>query len=99
MGEFTNGETGEQKAAQGTEVQEKPDGVPTDVESVFADAEKDGLPVFKVSKDEFYQNMRYGRRRLRFKNGTPAQKYMSQTKYKRPFYIQNTDDDYIRKVK
>lgn len=99
MGEFTGGNTGEKIANQGQGVKDVPDGVKTDVEGVFADGEKNGLPVFKVSKNEFYQNMRYGRKRLRFKNGTPAQQYMAKTKYSKAFWIQNKDDDYIRKIK
>ena len=74
-----------------------PGNVETDVPYVFADGDKGGVPVFKVGKNEFYQNMRHGRRRLRFKSGTPAQKYMSKTKYNRPFYISH--DGYIRKIK
>jgi hypothetical protein len=62
----------------------------------------ESLPVFNVTKDEFYQNMRNGRKRLRFKSGTNAQQYMSKTKYRRPFYISYTDSDgkiYNRKIK
>ena len=99
MGEFTNGDTAEKIASQDTQTTEKPQGIETDVPEVYADGEKQGLPVFKVTKDEFYQNMNYGRKRLRFKSGTAVQKYMQNTKYKRPFWIQNAEDDYIRKIK
>jgi len=86
------------KIAADTAAIDKPDGVKTDVEGVFAQAEKQGMPVFDVSKDEFYQNMNYGRRRLRFKGGTPASQYMRGTKYNRSFWIREPDG-YTRKVK
>ena len=78
----------------------------TDVEDVWADDAvcqgKDQFPCFDVSKEEFFQNMENGRRRLRFKGGTAAQKYMSGTKYNRPFYVRHTDENgkqYVRKIK
>ena len=74
-------------------------GVPTDVEGVFADGEKSGLPVFDVSQKEFYANMKQDRRRLRFGNDTTAAKYMRTTKYRRPFYVRNKEDGYMFKVK
>jgi len=84
----------------------KPDGagengVKTGIEGVFADAinKRDNLPVFKVSHDEFYQNMNYGRQRLRFRSGSNAQKYMQGTTYKQSFWIQHEKDGYIRKIK
>ena len=72
--------------------------VETDVQGVFADAEKNGMPVFDVTKDCFYQNMNYGRRRLRFKSGSSASQYMQGTKYNRSFWIREPDG-YTRKVK
>ena len=86
------------KIAGDSAVVDKPDGVKTDVEGVFAQAEKQGIPVFDVSKDEFYQNMNYGRRRLRFKSGTPASQYMQGTRYNRSFWIREPEG-YTRKVK
>ncbi len=78
----------------------------TDVEGVMADDQvsqgTDKFPVFSVDHDSFYQNMKQGRKRLRFKSGTDAQQYMSKTQYKRPFYIQHTDNKgktYTRKIK
>jgi hypothetical protein len=73
--------------------------IPTDVEDVFADGTnpRDGLPVFDVEKEDFYQNMNYGRRRLRFKSGSSVQSYMQKSKYNKPFYIKH--GEYIRKVK
>lgn len=118
MGEFTNSSGdnhqpenvtmgGEQQAAgvDGAEV-EVPVGYETDVAGVRSDdvvrQGKDEFPCFDVDSGEFYQNMQDGRRRLRFKADTAAQKYMSQTKYNRSFYIRTTDNDgkkYVRKVK
>ena len=73
------------------------DGHPTDVSGVNSDSIiKQGtneFPCFDVSSHEFHQNMQDGRRRLRFKSGSSAQKYMSGTKYNRPFYISTTDSN------
>ena len=91
------------------DVEEKEEGdvgYDTDVEDVKAnDVVKvgaDEFPVFDCSPDEFYQNMQHGRKRLRFKQGSPASQYMGGTKYKRAFYIRTTDDSgkvYTRKIK
>lgn len=85
---------------------EEPTGFSTDVEGVVSDDEHAHgnikFPVFNVGKNEFYQNMNYGRKRLRFKSGSNAQKYMSGTKYKRSFYVSYTDSKgktYQRKIK
>lgn len=89
-----------------TEKKDEPITFDTDVEGVKADAEHaagtDRFPVFKVDKNEFYQNMTHGRKRLRFKSGSNAQQYMSKTKYQRPFYISYTDSQgktYSRRIK
>lgn len=102
MGEFTNGHSPDQDAAQDRNTTkmssgEEDQGFATDVDGVYADGERTGLPVFKVSNKEFYQNMKAGRRRLRFSNGSKVQKYMQRTKYKNPFWIEH--DGYLRKVK
>lgn len=77
-----------------------PDGkIKTDVGDVFADGEYKGTPVFDVSTDEFYNNMKQDRKRLRFKTGSVAGDYMRKTKYNIPFYIRNTKDGYLRKIK
>jgi hypothetical protein len=77
-----------------------PDGqVKTDVSDVFADGEKGGLPVFDVEPDTFFANMKQDRRRMRFKSGTTVQKYMKNTKYRRPFWVRNSKDGYTYKVK
>jgi len=65
----------------------------TDVPDIFADGEKNGMPVFDVSSSEFYNNMKKDRLRLRFKAGTPAQSYQSQSKYRRPFWVRNSDQN------
>jgi hypothetical protein len=74
-------------------------GVPTDVDGVFADGERNGIPVFDVSPEEFYNNMKMDRKRLRFSNDSNATKYMKSTKYSRPFWIRNTKDGFLRKIK
>ncbi len=73
--------------------------IETDVEGIFADAEKGGCPVFDVSKEEFYNNMKLDRKRLRFKRDSVVSKYMRSTKYNRPFYVRNSEDGYLRKIK
>lgn len=77
----------------------EPKGVPTDVDDVFADGERNGMPVFDVSREEFYNNMKVNRRRLRFKNGTRASNYMQKTRYNRPFWIRSKEDNLMRKIK
>lgn len=86
---------------QGDIEQEQPKGIETHVPEVFADAinKRDNLPVFKVKHNEFYQNMNYGRQRIRFKSGTPAQKFMQGSRYKQSFWIQHEKDGYMRKIK
>lgn len=76
-----------------------PKGVPTDVEGIFADGEKNGMPVFDVTPEEFFNNMKMDRKRLRFSNDSNATKYMKNTKYARPFWIRNSKDGYLRKIK
>ena len=85
---------------------EVPVGFETDVTDLRSDdvvrVGKDSFPCFDVEHGEFYQNMQDGRRRLRFKSGTGAQKYMSQTKYNRAFYIRHTDGagkKFVRRIK
>jgi hypothetical protein len=102
MSEFTNDTRPEDIASQDRNTTKMSSGeeeptFKTDVDGVPADGERNGLPVFKVSKHEFYQNMANGRRRLRFSNGSRVQKYMQGTRYKNPFWIEH--DGYLRKVK
>lgn len=107
MGELTgSGYTQGDKIAADTAVttfpdatKEVPDQFKTDVDGVFADGEKSGMPVFDVSSKEFYGNMKTNRLRLRFKSGSNAQSYQSQSKYRRPFWIRNKDDGYTYKIK
>lgn len=75
--------------------------IETNVKDCFADAtnKRDGLPVFKVGHEEFYQNMNYGRQRIRFKSGSDTQKFMKGSRYNAPFWIQHDKDGYMRKVK
>ena len=81
--------------------QEEPQGIETNVTDVYADAinKRDNLPIFKVSHDEFFQNMEFGRKRLRFKSGTNVQKFMRGSRYNAPFWIQHEKNGHIRKVK
>ena len=102
MGEIsgTFDDSPESLIAKDNAVSTPPDGkVKTDVDNVFADGEYRGTPVFDVSTDDFYNNMKQDRKRLRFKTGSVAGDYMRKTKYKIPFYIRNKDDGYLRKIK
>jgi len=75
-----------------------PRGFKTDVDGIFADGERNGVPVFDVEKDDFYRNMKIDRRRLRFNSGSSVQQYHSKTRYNRPFYIRNKDDGFMRYI-
>ena len=103
MGEFTGFND---EPVQSQEPVEKPTEFNTDVPDVKAkDVVKQGnleFPVFDCDKNEFFQNMEHGRKRLRFKSGSDVQKYMQNSKYRNPFYVRYTDDNgkvYTRKVK
>jgi hypothetical protein len=100
-GEFTSGTTPETDVSKdiNSPPAMDPGKIATDVDDVFADGlnGRDGLPVFDVEKDDFYQNMSHGRKRLRFKSGSSVQTYMQKSKYNKPFYIKH--GEYIRKVK
>lgn len=88
------------KIAGDVNVKSSPDGkIETDVPDVYADGTKNGHPVFDVSQEEFYNNMKLDRKRLRFKSGTPAAQYHRLSKYRNPFFIRNKEDGYLRKVK
>lgn len=91
-----------------TKAIEAPEGleIPTEVKGVSADAEipqgMDRIPVFDVDKNTFYQNMTWGRKRVRFPSGHKAQAYMQGTGYMKPFFIRHKDESgkaYLRKVK
>lgn len=76
-----------------------PDGkFKTDVDGIFADGQKGGLPVFDVEQDEFFKNMKQDRKRMRFNTGSTAQKYHSNTKYANPFWIRNKKDGYVYRI-
>lgn len=104
MGEFTSGESPStelemQRIDVGNDV---PDGFETDVEGLRANGQKDGTPIFDVPKDQFYNNMKADRKRLRFDSEAPVSQYLRGTKYRKPFYISTTDDNgqkFLRKVK
>jgi len=78
-----------------------PGKVETDVEGVFADGEKNQFPIFNVDEEDFFNNMKADRRRLRFKPDNSASQYLRGTKYNKPFFIQYKGDDghFMRKVK
>ena len=106
MGELSGMPDFDQKAPEKeVETPEKVE-IPTDVEGVFADDVvkhgKEEIPVFDCEEKEFYGNMKSDRKRLRFKNGSAAAKYMNNTKYNRPFFIRTktaSGEVYTRKIK
>lgn len=100
---FGNAPTHDQQNYQQTQNpdSENPGKVETDVQGVFADGLKDQCPIFSVTKDEFYNNMKADRRRMRFST-EPAAQYLRGTRYHKPFYIQYKGDNgehFLRKVK
>ncbi len=102
--EFTSGQTHDTiNASQSTATQIEDAGkIETDVPGVMADAMKDDAPVFDVSKDDFFNNMKVDRKRIRLKTQHAAE-YHRQTKYNRPFFLRYKDEEgkggYMRKVK
>lgn len=99
-GEFTSGiefghDSVNNTASQGTQ-DETPGKVETDVEGVFADATKNNMPVFDVPKEDFYNNMKAERQRLRFSKDSSAAQYHRSSKYNRPFWLRH--EGYLRKV-
>ena len=104
MGEiFGSGETHDSiNLKQQTSVDTSdPSKIETDVKGVFADAMKDNFPVFSVTKDEFYNNMKADRKRMRFSTEHASQ-YLRGTRYNRPFFIQykgENGEHFLRKVK
>jgi len=109
MGEFTQGNIQHDRIKQDLNVSQTPpdskqqtnapDGkFKTEVYGIFADGEKSGFPVFDVEEDEFFNNMKHDRRRMRFKTDN-IKNYMSSTKYRRPFWVRNKKDGFTYKVK
>jgi hypothetical protein len=111
MGEFTTS-TGEDKCSKEREMStfgtgiEKETGYPTDVEGIMSDdVIKKGIeefPVFNVSKEEFFSNMKADRKRIRFKSDSKVRSYIQKTKNGRPLYIKTKDSngqEYVRKLK
>lgn len=103
MGEFTGFD---EEPVQSQEPVEKPSEYNTDVPDVKAnDVVKHGsleFPVFDCSRDEFFQNSEYGRRRLHFNPDSSVHKYMQNSKQRIPFYIRYIDDSgkaYTKKIK
>ena len=105
MGELS-GINNDQQTKQDGDVVKDEEGFETDVEGVKANSfiqhGSDKFPCFDVPKDSFFQNMKDGRKRIRFKNGTPEQQYMQKSKYQRKFYIKYSDENgkaFVRTVK
>jgi hypothetical protein len=97
-GEFTSGETHNSinnTAAHGT-VGENPGKIETDLPGIYADATKDNMPVFDVGKEDFYNNMKSERKRLRFSKDTAASQYHQGSKYNRPFWLRH--EGFLRKI-
>lgn len=59
-------------------------------------------PVFDVSKDEFFNNMRRDRNRMRFANKSKISKFMQTNNYRKPVFMRYTDPNgqqYVSKIK
>lgn len=101
MGELTSGGStpADDAASIRDKVETSPDGFDTDVPGVKAQGTKNGLPVFDVEENEFYNNMKADRKRLRFNSDAPVSQYLRQTKYNQSFFIRTKDNKFMRKVK
>jgi hypothetical protein len=93
MGEFMDGDSPDQIASLDRAEKYPESGFDTGVADCTADGEKSGVPIFKVTKGEFFQN----------KSGGPVQTYQQGTRYKNPFYIsykeEGTGKEYLRKIR
>ena len=101
MGEFSGIETIQQNIEvekQSEKISDKCD-YDTGVNGIKSNGIKNGLPVFRVSDKEFFDNMKSDRRRSRFKSGSNVSNFMKSTKYGKSFYIQNSDSKFLRKIK
>ena len=102
-GEFVDGPSHDRNNMNNTFANtDTPGKIETDVPEVWADGTKDGLPIFDVSKDDFYKNLKQDRRRTRFSSETAASKYLQGTRYNKSFFVRTRDengDAFIRKVK
>lgn len=98
-GIFSSGDSPETDAMEAsTRIETKEGGFDTDVPDIKAPSMHNNLPVFEVSDDEFYANMRNDRKRLNFKDKESLiSKYLHQSQYNRPFYLK-TQDNKMRKV-
>ena len=101
MGEFRDGVSPEQDAmiSRQNSGSSEPGKIQTDVENIFADGMKDNLPVFDVEADEFNNNMRADRKRMKYNSNPALHQYMQQTRYNRPFWVRTKDQGYMRKIK
>jgi hypothetical protein len=102
-GQFTTGETHDTiNASQQSATQiENAGKIETDVPGIFADAMKDNAPVFDVDKEDFFNNMKVDRKRLRLKTQSAAE-YHRGARYNRPFWLRFKDENgagFLRKVK
>ena len=58
--------------------------------------------VFDVSKNEYFNNMKLDRNRMRFSKGSKVSDYMKGTKYRSQFFVRYTDKEgqkFIQKIK
>lgn len=100
-GEFLKGETPASDADKMSKSVSTPEGgVETDVPEVKAQAVHNRLPVFDVSNDDFYSNMKKDRKQLQFTDQeSDVVKYLKLSKSNNPFYIRTKDGEAIRKIK
>jgi hypothetical protein len=75
----------------------------TGIDGLEADDRYKNTPVFDVSSEDFFKNMRAERKRLSFTSSEKPHKFMQGTKYRQPFYIRYTDKNkgvpYLSKIK
>jgi len=101
MGEMSGGTTPGTDASDA--VRHVQDGeFDTGVDGVKSSGQKNGLHVFDVGREDFYNNLKASRQRTRFKSDTAASAFLRGSKYASSFYVRYKDDNgeaYIRKVK
>jgi hypothetical protein len=72
------------------------------VEGLSADGVYKDKPVFDVSPETFFKNMKMERNRTRFPNKSKASQFMKSTKYRKPFYMRSQDNkgnDIVKQIK
>jgi len=75
----------------------------TGIDGLESDDSYKGTPVFDVSAEDFFKNMRADRKKTRYTSSEKPSKFMQGTNYRQPFYVRYVDKNknipYLKKVK